>query len=107
MKVNRPFALIDLQWRELPLGTQYPSKKSFATTGYVESAGIGAIFSVYVVLLDGEPGAGKIQRVRVFALVDHMDERLPQPGERFVLTSGLRPVGDGIVRDRGEANPTA
>jgi hypothetical protein len=105
MKDKKQYALVTLKWLAVDPPLHYPRTKAFGGTGYRESDGPDGLFSVYVVLLNGNQGAGEEQQARLFALVDQMDERLPQPGERFVLTAGAKPVAEAVATARGEGPP--
>jgi hypothetical protein len=98
----RQFAVVEIHWRPLPATLKYPDAKSFATTGYRETDGVSGIFSVYVRALDGEPGAGKVQIARLYALADEMVSRLPEVGMKFCLSTGNTVVAECVTTDRGE-----
>jgi hypothetical protein len=103
------FALVKLRWLDIVSPLEYPSRRKFGSTGFREADGPDGLFSIYVVLLDGEPGPGAEQRARIFALAEHMADRLPKAGEHFVVTAGTTPVAHciGIERDMDLPGPQA
>jgi hypothetical protein len=105
MKIRRPYALIDIRWLPLPASLKYPGTPEFGLTGYREADGPAGIFSVYVKTLDGEPGAGKTQSAKLYALAEELRERLPEIGARFFLSTGTTVVAECVTRDRGEEEP--
>jgi hypothetical protein len=105
MSDGRAFSLVRLKWRVLSPPWKYPQTAAFGATGFREAEGPGDLFSVYVELLEGRPGPGVEQNVRVFALVPGMEPRLPQPGEGFAVTAGNEMVAAGVVIERGVGEP--
>jgi hypothetical protein len=99
---QRPYALVDIQWLPLPASLQYPTTGAFGLTGYRQEDGPSGLFSVYVRMLGGRPGAGVAQRAKLYALVNAMRPRLPEIGTKFVLTAGATPVAECVTRERGE-----
>ena len=100
MSESKTFVVLDLSWLPMEAPLCLPRSRAFGATGYRDAAGVDGLFSVYVVL-DEEPSAGRSQRARVFALVDPMETELPAVGERFTITSGVTPVAQGRVIERG------
>jgi hypothetical protein len=86
----------------LPASLKYPGTSRFGLTGYRESDGPTGIFSVYVKTLEGEPGVGKTQPAKLYALAEEMQGRLPKIGEKFLLSTGTTVVAECVTRDRGE-----
>lgn len=105
MNTRRQYALIDLRWMPLPAFLTYPGTRGFGLTGYSEADGAGGIFSVYVKTLDGEPGSGKTQSAKLYALVEDLRSCLPEIGEKFLLSTGTTVVAECVTRDRGEEEP--
>ncbi|WNG15532.1 hypothetical protein [Cystobacter fuscus] len=99
------FALVKVHWLDIISPLEYPSLRKFGTTGYREADGPDGLFSIYVVLLDGQPGPGAEQNARIFALVEEMEDRLPTAGEHFVITAGARPVAHCIGINPGLDSP--
>lgn len=100
MPEERPFVVVELSWLPVTPPTCLPSTQRFGATGYETEVGVEGLFSIYV-LLEEEPSAARVQRARVFALVDDMENRLPSVGEQFVIAAGVIPVAQGEVVDAG------
>jgi hypothetical protein len=105
MENRRPYALIDIRWMPLTASLKYPGTPGFGLTGYREADGPTGIFSIYVKTLDGEPGAGRMQSAKLYALAEELQGRLPEIGQKFLLSTGTTVVAECMTRDRGEEEP--
>ena len=98
----QPYALIEIHWLPLPIHLKYPMTASFALTGYRQTDGPDGLFSVYVRTMAGVPRADQAQPAKLYALANEMRDRLPEIGERFMLSTGATIVADCVTKDRGE-----
>lgn len=72
---------------------EQPAKNLTAgLTAYRTECGFDDLFSVFVMFSEPSHRTGHWERAKIFALVDEMESRLPQVGERLTITAGLRPV---------------
>jgi len=70
-------------------------------TGYRSTDGAAGLFSVVVEFLDvPSNGPRGSKKVKIYALVEDMESRLPDLGELLVLTAGTRPVAECIVVEK-------
>ncbi|HEY0133981.1 MAG TPA: hypothetical protein VGB85_07875, partial [Nannocystis sp.] len=87
----RAYAEVEFTWDKIPRAFDPPTHGAVRIDGYRESEGFADIFMIDLVLTEGRPATGSVQRAQVFSRLGSMSGRLPLPGERFALCDGWKP----------------
>lgn len=61
-------------------------------TGFREKLGMEDLFSVVIEFSNPDTGTTLRGRVKIFALAEAMEYRLPSMGEKLIITAGPKPV---------------
>ena len=97
----RHYAIVTIEWA-VDSALQLPVDRRFAATGYLKDLGWKGLVSVWCELLDWSGNANDSKSAKLFIASPHSQLNLPQKGEKFVLTSGVRPVAECLAIACGE-----
>ncbi len=99
----RPYAEIELTGRAAATLFADAVHGPVAALGYRHSDGPEGKFNILVLLADVRPTPALSQRVRIFAAFPAQERRLPEPGERFLVSDGWTPFESVETVARGHA----
>lgn len=94
---QRRFILTDLKWL-IPNPTSQPNS---GLTAFRQAYGKGDLFSVYLRFSMSDGCSGAWDKAKIYALVEEMEERLPNPGEKLVITAGGTLIAEAKVISDG------